>query len=66
MDKKAIIEGLKSVGRVAIFAAIGAALTYVTDLPQNSTTIVVLIVLKFADSYVHNNDNIKANGIIPF
>lgn len=66
MNKKALLEAAKELGRVLLFAAIGWGIGYVTSLPENTTTAVVLLVLRAADKYVHENPNIEAKGVAPF
>lgn len=65
MNKQDILEGLKSGARVAIFAFVGALIAYVTGLPQNNTTMVVLLVLKVVDKAVHES-KFDINGLLPF
>lgn len=71
LNTNAIIEGVKEVARLALFAALGAVIAYATSLqgsfdPTSLEAIVLAVVLKFADKYVHKNDAIKLNGIAPF
>ncbi len=64
MNKKNIVEGLKSGLRVAVFAFVGYLVSYVSSLPQDSTTLIVLIVLKVVDKAIHDSD-LKLNGLFP-
>lgn len=69
--QKAIIEALKEAGRIAFFAAIAAVVGWVTtkvsSLDPNSTFyIIATVLLRLVDKYIHQNDNIKAEGISPF
>ncbi len=69
--QKAIIEALKEAGRIALFAAIAAvigwATTQVSSWDPNSTYyIVATVLIRLADKYVHENKDIKADGIAPF
>lgn len=66
MNRKALLEAAKELGRVLLFAAIGWGIAYLTSLPESSTTLVALFVLKSLDKFVHENPNIKANGVAPF
>lgn len=71
VNKKAIWEAVKEVARLALFAAIAAVLswaaTQVANLDPNSVyTIVLAAALRFADKWVHENKDIKANGLAPF
>lgn len=66
MDQKAIVEASKDILRLIVFAIPGIIIGYVTDLPATQTTAIVLLILRSVDSYIHNNDGIKANGLTPF
>ena len=66
MNKKAILEAAKELGRVLLFAAVGRAISYFSNLPENTTTMVALLVLRGLDKYLHENDNVRLNGIAPF
>ncbi len=66
MNKKAILEAAKELGRVLLFAAVGWAISYFSNLPENTTTMVALLVLRGLDKYLHENDNVRLNGIAPF
>lgn len=70
MNKQAIIEGLKEVGRLAFFAAITAVLGWLTTKvssldPTSIYYIVGTVLLRFLDKVIHKSD-IKAAGIAPF
>lgn len=69
--KDAIISTLKEAGRIAIFAAIAALVnwgyTQVAAMPADGAiTMILTVVLRLADKFVHKNDAIKANGLVPF
>lgn len=64
MSKKNIVEGLKSGLRVAVFAFVGYLISYVASLPQDQTTMIVLIALKIVDKAIHDSD-LKLNGLFP-
>ncbi len=70
MNTLALKESSKEVIRLAIFAGVSAIvasiLQSVTKLPQSTTTIVLTFVLRGADSWIHNNENVKMNGLMPF
>lgn len=71
MNKQAIWEAVKEVARLALFAAIGAVLawagTELTALDPNSTFVVVATtLLRFADKWVHENQDTELNGLAPF
>lgn len=63
-------EAFKDIARLAIFAAIGAVVSVVlgniANFPQTTTTVIITFVLRAIDSYIHNNDGMKANGLTPF
>lgn len=74
MNWKAILEGLKEFGRVVLIAAVSAALVaaqaalgLITD-PIINIALCTLIasLIKAWDKYVHKNEAIQANGIVPF
>lgn len=70
-DKKAVIEGLKELSRVAFLGALSAVIlwagTLVSSLDPTSLQYIVLtIVLKAGDKFVHKSEDIKATGIAPF
>lgn len=70
-DKKAIIEGAKEAGRVAFLGALSAVIlwagTLVSSLDPTSLQYIVLtILLKAGDKFVHKSEDIKATGIAPF
>lgn len=66
MDKQALIEAGKEMARVALLAALGFVLSYVGDLPETTTTGVVLLVLRALDKYIHKSELTDANGLLPF
>lgn len=66
MNKQAVFEAAKELARVILFATIGFVIGYVTDLPQNTTTGVVLLLLRAVDKYLHENPEVKLNGLAPF
>lgn len=71
MNKNAILEGLKEVARLALFAAISAVVAWATDKmsgldPTSAYVAVGTVVLRFADKWIHENKNVDAKGIAPF
>lgn len=66
MNREALLEATKELGRVVLFAAVGWAIGYLTSLPENTTTAVGLLVLRAVDKYVHESPEINANGVVPF
>lgn len=71
INKEAIIQAIKEVGRLAFFAALGAIVLWLSTLVSNydptSLQVVILTAVgRFLDKYIHENEDIKANGIAPF
>lgn len=71
---KALLEGLKEFGRIVLIAAVSAglvaaqaALGLVTD-PIVNVLLATLLggLIKAWDKYVHKNEAIRANGVVPF
>jgi len=62
-------EGSKEVVRTALIGGvsylISLGLNYLTGLPENETTVILTLVLKGIDKYIHENPNIKLKGISP-
>lgn len=70
IDKKALVELVKEGLRIAFLAALAAVVLWAQSLltgldPNSVTFLVATYVLKLADKWVHENQNIKANGISP-
>ena len=66
MNKEALLEALKELGRVLLFAAVSWAVSYLAKLPQNEAVMFGTLALKIIDKYIHKNDNFRANGLAPF
>ena len=71
MDRKAIVEAIREVLRLAVFGALAAVvswgLTQVANLDPNSVyAIVGTLVLRAADRYVHANSTTTKTGLLPF
>lgn len=71
MDSKALLETVKEAGRIAFFAALAALVAYGADKlslldPTSFQVVIGTAVLRVLDKFVHENKNIKANGIAPF
>lgn len=68
VNKDALKESLKEIGRVALFAFIGFAISYFGNLPETQTTAIVLVALRWLDKYIHENytDGDQFKGIAPF
>ena len=71
MTKDAIVSALKEAARLAVLAAISAAVSYLLQFfgAQDQTNVVVLagtLALRTVDKYIHEDQSIKANGLLPF
>lgn len=66
--KQAIWEATKEVLRLVVLAIPALLIQIFTGNPQLTGTYgtVILFVLRAIDSYIHNNKNIQANGLLPF
>lgn len=68
--KEPVAEGTKETARTGILAVasfiISWGITALTGLPQSELTVILLIVLKGLDKYIHTNPNINLKGILPF
>lgn len=68
------LEGLKEFGRVILISVVSAGIVaaqaaagLVTDPIMNVALVALLASLgKAFDKYIHENDNINANGLVPF
>lgn len=65
-EKNAVVEATKTIIRLILLAIPGIIIGYLTDLPETSTTAVMLLALRFIDNYIHESKKIKANGLVPF
>ena len=65
----ASVATIKEVGRLVIFAAIGAGLTaligIVAEVPTTTSTAIISLILRAVDKYIHKAD-VQANGLLPF
>lgn len=71
INKQAIMEALKEIGRLAFFGALSAVLAWATTQiagldPNSVYAIAGTLVLRFLDKWVHENDNVQAKGLAPF
>lgn len=71
MNANAFYEAIKEAGRLALLAAVSAIIAYLTQwlgMQDQSELVVVVgtLVLRAVDKYVNKNENINANGIVPF
>ena len=67
MDKKALVEASQELVRLVFFAVLGVGISFglgkLADVPQTETTVIFVAVLKWLDRYVHENKDIKLNGL---
>ncbi len=68
--KQAVLETLKEAFRIAFFAALTALAAWATNKlagfdPTSIYYIGGTILLRLLDKYIHENENIKSNGISP-
>lgn len=71
MNTQAIIEGIKEVARLALFAVISVVLAWGSEKlagldPSSAWVIGGTLVLRFLDKWIHENQSISATGISPF
>ena len=73
MNKQALIEGTKELGRVVLVALIPIILASVNTQTgeitlnmQIVTATALVALLKAVDKYVHKEPGTKSNGILPF
>lgn len=69
MDQKALEEAVKDILRLVVFAIPGIAIQVFTTNPGVASTVtgsLILLALRAIDSYIHNNKDIKSNGLTPF
>lgn len=64
--KNPVVEAAKEIARLVVLAIPGIIIGYLGKLPETETTVIVLLVLRAVDSYVHHNPNIASQGIVPF
>jgi hypothetical protein len=67
--KQPVAEGTKETVRTAIIAGasylLSIGLNYLTGLPQTEVTVILTLVLKGIDKYIHENPNINLKGLSP-
>lgn len=70
INKQAIIEAIKEVGRLAFFAALAAVVMWVQEQagsdPTTTQFLIYTTIGRFLDKLVHDSPEIKAKGIAPF
>lgn len=71
MDKQAIIEALKELGRVLFFAALTAGIGWLSAKisafePTSLYYIVGTLILRVLDKYIHESETTERTGVAPF
>jgi intein-encoded DNA endonuclease-like protein len=68
MNKTNIIKFLKEIARLAIFSLPGAAILVLTQNPEIAGTYGtgILFVLRAIDKAIHDDEDIKLKGLLPF
>lgn len=71
VNLKALVEMAKELGRIVFFGALAALAGYLTEKingmqPTELYYIVMTIVLRLLDKFIHEHKNIAVNGIAPF
>ena len=73
MNKQALIEGAKELGRVIVIAILPILMasinTQTGEININMQILLaalIIALLKAVDRYVHKEPNIKSKGILPF
>lgn len=71
MSRSALWEAVKEILRLAVFAAISAAIAgaidYLSGFNSTETWVVVgLAVLRFADKWIHERKDVASKGLLPF
>lgn len=69
--KEAVISAVKEGGRIFFLAGLVALGQWIASKisgydPSSTGFIVGTLVVKMLDKYVHDNDNMNANGVAPF
>ena len=66
MNKKALLEALKELARLVVFALPGVLIQIFTDNPERALGYgtAILTVLRGLDKYIHENPKINARGLI--
>lgn len=70
-QKRALWEALKEGGRLAFFAGLTALVAWGSQQlqlldPTSYFYVIGTLVLRLADKFIHENEEVKANGIAPF
>lgn len=71
MNKEALFAAAKEAARLGVLAfasvVVTSLMSYLGAQDQSSTIVFALTgALRVIDYYIHKNDNIKANGLLPF
>lgn len=69
MNKEALLEALKELGRYLLFAAVGWVVAYLGGLEQTQTVMLVTMLFRFLDKFLHERFKDRGeglSGIAPF
>ncbi len=69
--RKAIVETVKELGRIVLFGGLAALAGYLTEKlngmqPTELYYIVMTVMLRLIDKFIHQNTNIALKGLAPF
>lgn len=71
VDKKAVVEAVKLVLRIALFGALSTVVTWALNvflpgLPEGEIRTILTVLVTMLDKYIHENPAIESKGIAPF
>lgn len=69
MNTDALFQAMKEVVRLAVFAAVSAFVASLLSSFDGSTEpvfVVLTLVLRFVDKWIHENENTNWKGLLPF
>lgn len=64
--KQSALEALKEAGRVVVLALVSWGLAKLGSLPQTETVLIGTILLRMVDKFIHEWEETRANGLVPF
>lgn len=59
-------EAFKELARLVLFALPGLLVAFLTTLPTSQSVLTSVAILRYIDSYIHNNPNDERNGLTNF
>lgn len=68
MNKKALLETGKFILRLVILIGVPQLIAWLTNAGGDWLIVAnaISLLLPIADKFIHTNDNIKLNGVLPF